>query len=96
MRYNLLKSYWGLKANYVEYDFPGNTLKASTPKNLALEYNKNGPYAPKKRICYAPFNNMHFTLNGKVSACFFYFSHFIGDINKQTIREIWFGRDYYD
>lgn len=88
MGYNLLKRYWSLKANFVDYDFPDNALQASIPKELALEYNKNRPYGPKKRICYAPFNNMHFQLNGNVSACCFNNDFIIGNINNNSIKEI--------
>lgn len=91
--YQVFKKYNYIKAELISYDYPKNSKKPDISIEKVKEYNKHRIAGPKKRICYAPFNNMHFTLNGKVSACSFNFSHFIGDINKQSIREIWFGRD---
>lgn len=88
--YNMLKKYWSVKANFTDYNFPKD--KATINKELAVEFNKNRPYGPKKKICYAPFNNLHFQINGNVSACSFNYDFIIGNVNENTIKEIWAGK----
>ena len=87
--YNMLKKYWSIKAYFTDYNFPKD--KATINKELAVEFNKNSPYGPKKKICYAPFNNLHFQINGNVSACSFNYDFIIGNVNENTIKEIWTG-----
>ena len=89
--YRIMQKYWGIKSNYVNYEFPVDKEKSDISLDQVKEYNKNRFFGPKKRLCYAPFNNMHFTINGLVYACCFSFDYFIGDINKNSIKEIWFG-----
>ncbi|MEZ5025034.1 MAG: SPASM domain-containing protein [Chitinophagales bacterium] len=85
--YSVLKNYWHLKADFVNYHF--DKSKATVSKDLIVDFNKNRPYGPKKKICYAPFNNMHFQIDGNVSACSFNYDFLIGNVNKNTIKEIW-------
>lgn len=87
--YASLKKYWALKANLLDYKHDNS--KSSVNKELVIEFNKNRPYGPKKKICYAPFNNMHFQINGNVSACSFNYDFIIGNVNDYTIKEIWLG-----
>jgi MoaA/NifB/PqqE/SkfB family radical SAM enzyme len=89
--YTYIKEWWKLKANFINYKYPNNPEFASVPQNLIINFNKNRPYGPKQKICYAPFNNLHFQINGNVSACSFNYDFIIGNINKNTIKEIWFG-----
>lgn len=89
--FSILKSYWHFKSFFVNYNFPSDDNKATIDKNAVEDYNKLRPYGPKRKICYAPFNNLHFQINGNVSACSFNYDFIIGDINKNSINEIWFG-----
>lgn len=89
--HSMLKNYWNIKAKFEDYQFPEDKKKASVEKDLIVNFNKNRPYGPQKRICYAPFNNMHFQINGNVSACSFNYDFIIGNVNDNTIKEIWFG-----
>lgn len=89
--YSSLQKYWKLKANYSDYDYPVDTTKANVTKEQVIDYNKNRPYGPKKRICYAPFNNLHFLMDGSVSACSFNYDYILGNINDESVKEIWTG-----
>ena len=89
--YSSLKKYWSIKANFQAYQYPDDISKASVEKKLIIDFNKNRPYGPKQKICYAPFNNLHFQTNGDVSACSFNYDFILGNVNKNTIREIWEG-----
>ena len=86
--YPVLKKYWSIKSEFINYEFPENG-KATVDFDLVKEYNKERVFGPKKRICYAAFNNMHFQMNGDVTSCSFNYDVKIGNIKNQSIREIW-------
>jgi radical SAM protein with 4Fe4S-binding SPASM domain len=86
--YPILKSYWRLKSYVLDYNYPENG-KATIDLNLVKAYNKERVFGPKKRICYAAFNNMHFKMNGDVTSCSFNFDVVIGNIKQNTVKEIW-------
>lgn len=90
--YTVLKKIWHLQASYTEYEYPEDTSKATVSPNTVLEYNQNRLYGPKKRICYAVYNNLHFNMNGDVFSCSFNADMHLGNINKNSIMEIWNGR----
>jgi len=87
--YNTLKIYWRLKTIFVDYNH--TDIHSTIHKDLIIDFNKNRPYGPKKRICYAPFNSMHFQMNGDVTACCFNSTFIIGNVNENSINEIWNG-----
>lgn len=87
--YGLLKVIWKVIAEYKHYSF--STVKSTIAMNEIKKFNKNRPYGPKKYICYAAFNNLHFQMNGDVSSCCFNYDLFLGNIYKSTLKEIWFG-----
>ncbi len=89
--YSILKKIWNLKADYTNYNYPKKEEIATINYNTVIDFNKNRPYGPKKKICYAPFNNMHFQINGDVSACSFNYDFLLGNVNDHTIKEIWSG-----
>ncbi len=89
--YNMLKKYWNIKANFIDYDYPKHPIAATIPIDKIKDFNKQRAFGPMKRICYAPFTNLHFQMNGDVSACSFNYDYTIGNIHHQTIKEIWFG-----
>lgn len=91
MGYSILKSIWNVQANFVDYGYPTDPGKASVSYDKVITYNKNRPYGPKKKICYAPFNNLHFQMNGDVSSCSFNYDFILGNVNNESIRQIWFG-----
>lgn len=86
--YPVLKSYWNIKAKLINYEYPKNG-KATVDFELVKQYNKERVFGPKKRICYAAFNNMHFKMNGDVTSCSFNFDVIIGNIKNNTLSEIW-------
>lgn len=89
--YSFLKNIWNIQANFIDYGYPKETKKATISYDKVLDYNKNRPFGPKKRICYAPFNNLHFQMNGDVSSCSFNYDFILGNINTSSIKEIWTG-----
>ena len=91
--YQFMKKIWNLQADFTNYNYPTINGKATISKAKVLEYNKARDFGPKKRICYAPFNNMHFKIDGEVAACSFNRETLIGNINQNSIKEIWFGKD---
>lgn len=48
---------------------------------------------PQPYVCYAPFNNLFFDVRGKVLVCNQNRSFELGDIQKNTIQEIWQGEN---
>ncbi len=89
--YTSLQQYWKLKANFIDYSYPKGSSQANISEQQVKNYNKNRPYGPKKRICYAPFNNLHFLMDGSVSACSFNYDYILGKVKDNTIKEIWEG-----
>ncbi|MFN8276293.1 MAG: radical SAM protein [Chitinophagales bacterium] len=86
-----ITQYWQLKSHWVDYEFPKGSGAATLSEAVVKQYNRQRPFGPKRRICYAPFNNLHFTLNGNVVLCSFNGDHPVGHIEESTIEEIWFG-----
>jgi len=89
--YNVLQKYWHIKADFTDYNYPKNPDASTISLDKIKDYNKHRAFGPMKRICYAPFTNLHFQMNGDVSACSFNYDYTIGNIHHQTIKEIWFG-----
>lgn len=89
--YSVLRNFWNVQANFVDYGYPSDPGKASISYDKVVTYNKNRPFGPKKRICFAPFNNLHFQINGDVSSCSFNYDFILGNITTSSIKEIWKG-----
>ncbi len=87
--YSIAKSIWRIEAMYKDYDYPNDESLATIDKNTVKEYNKNRILGPKKRICYAAFNNLHFTMNGDVYSCCYSSGMYLGNIRNNSIKEIW-------
>lgn len=90
--YNLLKKTWSLKANFTNFEYPKETDLPSISYETIISYNKERDFGPKKRICYAPYNNMHFKIDGEIAACSFNRETLIGNINEESIHAVWFGK----
>lgn len=90
--YNISNSYWKIKAKTIDYEYPNDLNNATISFDRVKDYNSNRITGPKKRICYAPFNNLHFSINGTVSMCSYNQSSYIGNINKEPLHNIWFGK----
>lgn len=69
-----------------------NSIETSLVKN----YNNNRPLGPHKKLCYAPFNNLYFGLNGMVSACCYNRTYLLGTYPENSINEIWQGEKAND
>lgn len=90
--YQVLKRYWNIKANYINYNYPKQENIASITKTDLINYNKARPYGPMKKICYAPSTNLHFQMNGDVSSCSFNYDVIIGNVHQESVKAIWFGK----
>lgn len=62
------------------------------PSKMVKNYNKIRPKDKQNIICHAPFKSLTFFLGGKVMACWHNKQFIIGEIPKNTIHEIWFGK----
>lgn len=60
------------------------------PLNLIKEYNKARP-RKQKLLCYAPFKNMYFGMDGSASACCYNRTHSFGKYPEKSIHDMWFG-----
>jgi radical SAM protein with 4Fe4S-binding SPASM domain len=94
--YEFLKQYWKLKTLNTDFQYPKKDGVPSISKQAVREFNKKRLFGPKKRICYAVFNNLHFNMNGDVFSCSFNADMFLGNINTNTIKEIWEGATIKD
>jgi MoaA/NifB/PqqE/SkfB family radical SAM enzyme len=65
----------------------------SLPESLLEEYNKHRPLGPQKYSCFAPFKSIYFGHHGKAIACCYNRDHILGEYPKQSIKEIWFGKE---
>jgi len=61
-------------------------LKKETLKG----YNKARP-RKQKLLCYAPYKNMYFGMDGSATACCYNRTHVFGKFPEQSIHEMWFG-----
>lgn len=86
--YPLVKRLWKARAIFLDYEYPENEV-ASIMKEEVLDYNKARIFGPQKRFCYAPFNNIHFKVNGDVTLCSFNDKLTIGNIRESRLYDIW-------
>lgn len=86
-----LQQYWKIKSVFQQYNYPTIPNAATISKELVLNYNKNRLYGPQKRICYAVFNNLHIDRYGNVNSCSFNADLFLGNLNENSLTEIWNG-----
>ncbi len=60
-------------------------------EEIKAYYNEHRPLGAMPKSCYAPFKNLYFGSDGRVTACCFNRSYELGSFPKNTIREIWNG-----
>ena len=80
---------------------PDNTDKQYRPLqgNVIKDYNSARP-RKQKLLCYAPFKNIYFGMDGSAGACCYNRTQSFGKFPKKSIGEMWFGekanllRDY--
>jgi MoaA/NifB/PqqE/SkfB family radical SAM enzyme len=87
--HGFVKRLWYIKSHFINYNYPENKQLATVTKEQLIKYNQNRIYGPKKKFCYAAFNNIHFYTNGDISSCSYNENSKIGNIQKSTIREVW-------
>lgn len=66
-----------------------NNTKIDFP--LIKEYNENRLLGYQPSSCNAPFSSLYFGVNGEVYACCKNRSYVLGNVEKQSIKEIWEG-----
>ena len=87
--HGFVKRLWYIKSHFINYNYPEHKQLATVTKEQLIKYNENRIYGPKKKFCYAAFNNIHFSTNGDVSSCSFNDNSKIGNIHNNTLKEIW-------
>lgn len=88
--YFLVKNGFKVAAYLIPYRYNravNPTLSLDTIRN----YNKNRTLGPRKIICNAPFTQIYFKQDGKLTACCASSVDAYGNINDGTINQIWNG-----
>ena len=65
---------------------------SDVPKSIIKKFNKTRPIIARKYLCNAPFRNLYFNTDGQVSVCCYNMKYMVGNINKNSITEIWNGK----
>jgi len=65
--------------------------KSDSLIEIINKFNKTRLINTNKYLCNAPFRNLYFNIDGKVTACCFNTKYVLGDITKNSIIEIWNG-----
>jgi len=63
--------------------------RVSLSENLIGQYNKTRFCKNTKLLCYAPFSNLYFKINGDVCACCYNRTHLLGKYPQLKIMDIW-------
>ncbi len=71
---------------------PSNNNPDYTPikRETIKGYNRARP-RKQKLLCYAPFKNMYFGIDGSATACCYNRTHVFGKFPEHSIHEMWFG-----
>jgi MoaA/NifB/PqqE/SkfB family radical SAM enzyme len=91
---NSLKYIRDYKSYLVNYRYIHKTIPKQyhpIPTQDVIDYNFARFNGPQKYLCFAPFNSMFFDIRGKVVVCNQNRDYIIGDVNEQTLHDIWFG-----
>lgn len=65
----------------------------SLPERRVNAYYRTRKFGPRKKACYAPFNNLYFAIDGKVMACCYNRDVPLGFYPVQSIKDIWTGEE---
>ncbi len=68
-----------------------NVPEGTLPEKNVKAYYKSRKFGPGKKVCYAPFNNMYFAIDGKVMACCYNRDVPLGFYPENSISQIWKG-----
>lgn len=79
------------KLKFVDFKYD-DAIEPTLKFNEILEYNNNRKFRVNKNLCFAPKTSMIFSFDGNVYLCCENKSYPIGNITKQTVKEIWFGK----
>ncbi|MBL4577857.1 MAG: radical SAM protein [Flavobacteriales bacterium] len=74
------------------YVHPSNSAPNYVPlsKETVAKYGAARPRS-EHVLCYAPFKNMYFGIDGSATACCYNRTHSFGSFPEQSIHEMWFG-----
>jgi radical SAM protein with 4Fe4S-binding SPASM domain len=86
----VLNTYKSIKLKFIDFEFQ-KALNPSFTKKEIIEYNKSRKFTTDKNICFAPKKSMIFSFDGSVYVCCENKQYAIGNINTETIHDIWFG-----
>lgn len=98
-----MKNFNKFKNFYHNLSIPNFSGKYNSidPK-VIREYNSFRPSGPRKLICYVPFNNISFSMEGRVLSCNYNSKVMLGNYPEKKLHDIWFSesgeklRDYME
>ncbi|PKP22574.1 MAG: hypothetical protein CVU05_03295 [Bacteroidetes bacterium HGW-Bacteroidetes-21] len=61
------------------------------PQDIIREYNSTRNFLKRRKLCYAPFNALRFSLSGNIYACCYNRFHSLGKYPEVSVTEAWFG-----
>lgn len=68
----------------------------STWNNVIEQYNSDRLLNMRRKLCHAPFQNLWFGRDGKVTACCYNRTVVLGQYPEQSLKEIWTGKVIQD
>ncbi len=81
---------WRVKSRLLA--IPASTGEySSLDPEIVRAYNKVRPQGPNRLVCYVPFSNISFSLEGRVLACDYNQRVELGRYPERSVKEIWLG-----
>jgi len=71
-------------------------MENKVPKHIIKEYNSTRSFFWRRKICYAPFNSLRFSLSGNMYSCCYNRFQSLGKYPEVSIRDAWNGAKAYD
>lgn len=59
-----------------------------------IKYNRQRQFGPQRRLCYAPYSSMFFSVFGKVAPCYASYHKIHAHYPQQSLKEIWQGEEF--
>lgn len=66
-------------------------MESKIPKHIIKEYNKTRNFFWRRKVCFAPFNSLRFSLSGNMYSCCYNRYHSLGRYPEVSIHDAWNG-----
>lgn len=90
-----MKVYRLASVKLVDFKYEDSKNPSLTKEEL-IHYNKHRKLGAKKNLCMAPSTSMFFSFSGEVLMCSQNRVDILGNVNKNTLSEIWFNEIRYN